>query len=511
MQVDDGELALLDVREVTRHGKGHPFLAANVPLSQLETQIRQRVPRRTTRIVLCDDDGSLSHEACLRLRMLGYKTVHILSGGTAAWQKTGYTLFPETDVPSKGFGAFASLHGKPRFITPNAVHEYSSTHPSQWLVMDARPFSEYQRGCIPGSINAPAGEALRCFDDLVSSPDVNVVINCMSATRGILGGLSLEAAGVANPVHVLLHGTRGWTLAGHELESDSARVVHPPGDLTQRSAMTRATRLLVRLDIPLVTLTTVNEWQRQAERTTYLVDVRSAKEFAAGHLSGAINAPDGAVVMSPQTYMATLNARVVLVDDDTVRATVAAMWLKQMGLFDVAVLKHGIAAGPLTVTDSTAPIARDAQFIGLERLIEMRKRGEVRILDLSASADYERAHIPGARWCSRATINGFVNNVTFADATVLTSTDGVIASYAGAELGHAVFVLRGGNNAWSDSGQTLTDERAEFVDARDDLWLASGERPGDPHKNMLNYLDWEEQLLDNVETSGEMPYRNLIW
>ena len=141
----------------------------------------------------------------------------------------------------------------------------------------------------------------------------------------------------------------------------------------------------------------------------------------------------------------------------------------------------------------------------------MRKRGGVRILDLSASADYERAHIPGARWCSRAAINGFVNTATFADATVLTSTDGVMAGYAGAELGQAVFVLRGGNSAWSDSDQPLTDERAEFVDARDDLWLASGERPGDPRKNMIDYLDWEEQLLDNVEASGEMPYRNLIW
>jgi len=28
---------------------------------------------------------------------------------------------------------------------------------------------------------------------------------------------------------------------------------------------------------------------------------------------------------------------------------------------------------------------------------------------------------------------------------------------------------------------------------------------------MVDYLDWEEQLLDNVEMSGEMLYRNLIW
>jgi len=123
MQVDDGELALLDVHEVLRFGEGHPLLAANTPLSQLEKQIQRRVPRRTTRIVLCDHDGSLSCEAGSRLRALGYNKVHILAGGTAAWKETGYTLFPETDEPSKGFGAFASLHGKPPFIAPRTLHE----------------------------------------------------------------------------------------------------------------------------------------------------------------------------------------------------------------------------------------------------------------------------------------------------------------------------------------------------------------------------------------------------
>ncbi len=34
--------------------------------------------------------------------------------------------------------------------------------------------------------------------------------------------------------------------------------------------------------------------------------------------------------MSPEQYFATLNARYVLIDDDTVRATVNALWLTKM-------------------------------------------------------------------------------------------------------------------------------------------------------------------------------------
>lgn len=51
---DGGEIALLDVREEGVFAKGHMFLAAPVPLSQLEIRVPVLVPRRSTRIVVTD-------------------------------------------------------------------------------------------------------------------------------------------------------------------------------------------------------------------------------------------------------------------------------------------------------------------------------------------------------------------------------------------------------------------------------------------------------------------------
>ena len=75
-----------------------------------------------------------------------------------------------------------------------------------------------------------------------------------------------------------------------------------------------------------------------AERTLYLLDVRTPAEYEAGHLRGARSAPGGQLVQETDYHVATWGARVVLVDDNGVRASMTASWLKQMGWHDVAVL-----------------------------------------------------------------------------------------------------------------------------------------------------------------------------
>ncbi|HWC93176.1 MAG TPA: rhodanese-like domain-containing protein, partial [Pseudolabrys sp.] len=56
---DGGELALIDVREELIFSQNHLLWARNVPLSRLELRFARLVPRKTTRIVLIDDDDGL--------------------------------------------------------------------------------------------------------------------------------------------------------------------------------------------------------------------------------------------------------------------------------------------------------------------------------------------------------------------------------------------------------------------------------------------------------------------
>ena len=62
------------------------------------------MPRLATRIVLVDDDEQLAQRAARVLRCLGYRDLHVLAGGNAAWREAGYELYSGVHVPSKAFG-----------------------------------------------------------------------------------------------------------------------------------------------------------------------------------------------------------------------------------------------------------------------------------------------------------------------------------------------------------------------------------------------------------------------
>src|SRR5215468_12517216 len=248
MLEDGQEIAFLDVREVVPFGAGHPLFATNLPLGHIEGEIAGLIPRLDTRVIVTDGGEGLSVVAANRLAAFGYENVAVLAGGAPAWAAAGLGLFPEIEVPSKGFGDFVAHHARPKFITPRELQRALASG-EDWVLIDSRPRREYQAGNIPGSIDAPAGQMLRCFDDLVPKPTTKVVVNCMSRTRGILGGTSLVAAGVPNEVYVLWNGTRGWLLEGLALERGATRFAAAPSPQARERARERASTLARRAGI----------------------------------------------------------------------------------------------------------------------------------------------------------------------------------------------------------------------------------------------------------------------
>jgi rhodanese-related sulfurtransferase len=518
MLADRREIAFLDMREIVPFGSGHPLLATNLPLSRMEPSIGRLVPRNTTRIVLTDGGGGHAALATERLGPMGYTDVAVVDGGAAAWAAAGEALFPEIEVPAKGFGAFAERFGRPEFISPPAL-DRALRSGEDWIVLDSRPRAEYRNGNIPGSIDAPGADVVRCFDDLVPSASTKVVVNCMSATRGILGGLSLMAAGVPNDVYVLHHGTRGWLLDGYALETDASRFPGPPSSAAIDSARVRVARIAERAGLRCIDRKTLERWRGEADRTTYLFDVRTTEEYAAGHLDGSRNAPEGTIVMNSGHYFATLNARIVLVDDDTVRATVTALWLSQMGWGEVAVLVDGLEGGSLeTGPEPTRDIGLDLapiRELAAREVETLCVEQPVRIIDVGASDSYVDGHVPAAVWCSRVALGALLGGEAHDGPTVLTSEDGVLARLAANDLDEAslkdVSILAGGNGAWRAAGLALSTGAARLVSPRDDHWLRASERPGETRRNVIDYLEWEVTLLDDIERGGNVPYRNLIW
>ena len=84
--IDDDELALLDVREEGVFGAdGHLLFAVCMPLSHLEIDILERVPRKSVRMILCDGGDGLAERAAAKLTGWGYGDISILEGGVPAW------------------------------------------------------------------------------------------------------------------------------------------------------------------------------------------------------------------------------------------------------------------------------------------------------------------------------------------------------------------------------------------------------------------------------------------
>ena len=507
----ESELALIDVREQGAFAEAHLLFAVCVPLSSMELAIGDLVPQHDTRVVVVAEsaDDDLGRRAWERLGALGYADVGVLAGGLAAWRTRGFEVFSGVNVPSKAFGEFVEqTYGTPR-VTAHEVKRMLDEG-EDVVVVDSRPYGEYHRMNIPSSTDMPGAELALRIHDMAPDPGTFVVVNCAGRTRSIIGTQSLINAGIENRVAALKDGTMGWHLAGFELEHAATRVAPVPGDVGMAKALAAARRVADRFGVPTVERATVEEWRQAPGRTTYLLDVRSPDEYADGHLPGFRNAPGGQLVQATDEYVAVRNARLVLADDEGVRATMTASWLIQMGWKDVFVLDGGVGSGTL-VTGAWQPTLRGTLADATVTTDELAAHLDaVTVIDLGPSPAYEQRHIPGALWCVRARLGTALAEIPADDPVVLTSPDGTLARLAldeARELGHEVQALEGGTKRWLAEGRAAETGLAGAIGATDDVWYKPYEHRGAQERFMRDYLTWEVALPEQIARDGTARFR----
>jgi rhodanese-related sulfurtransferase len=515
---DGDELALLDVREQGRFfADGHLLFACSLPLSWLELRIADLVPRRGTRVVLCDGGEGLAERAAERLAGFGYTAANVLAGGTPAWREAGHELFSGFNVPSKAFGEYVET----AYHTPSvSADELKAMMDSgeRLVVLDSRPMDEFRVMNIPGGVDVPGAELAYRVHDLAPSPDTTVVVNCAGRTRSIIGAQSLINAGIPNKVVALRNGTMGWHLAGHRLEHGNTRAAPEVSPEAMEKARAVAERVAGRFGVKTVDRDTLAAWRKESEaRTLFLLDVRHPEEFEAGHLPGSRSAPGGQLVQATDVYMATRGARVVLVDDTGVRATMTASWLIQMGWEEVYVLQGGLAGS----TPEQGP--RPPEVLGLdaatageiapEALAAALEAGEAVVIDLGYSRDYLKGHIPGAWFALRSRLDKSFAEIPGAGTVVLTSPDGVLARLAAPEVralaAGPVKVLQGGTAAWQAEGQPLEQGGERAADPlNDDAVLKPYDHEQGVEAAMKEYLSWEINLVEQIERDGTTRFKH---
>ena len=259
------------------------------------------------------------------------------------------------------------------------------------------------------------------------------MVNCAGRTRSIIGAQSLINAGLPNKVLALRNGTMGWSLAGFACDSGKNRRAPKVSPQTLEWARAAALGVAQRCGVVRVDRDTFERWRGDETRTLYLIDVRDPAEYEAGHIAGAISAPGGQLVQATDQYVGTLGARVVLADDAEVRALMTASWLRQMGFVDVFVLAERGGEAGIAAATALTPIALLDEPISCAALAELLSRDAATVVDLAASRNYLKDHIPGAWFAIRTRLDRAFKNIAPRGTLVLTSEDGEIARLALAE------------------------------------------------------------------------------
>ncbi|MFV0259509.1 MAG: rhodanese-like domain-containing protein, partial [Acidimicrobiales bacterium] len=219
-------------------------------------------------------------------------------------------------------------------------------------------------------------------------------------------------------------------------------------------------------------------------------------------------------------YLGPLGARLVLVDDDGVRAKMTEAWLRRMGWIDTVVLTPGaldsidpLVSGPEPRPDLarlSVPTIRPpdlAARLGVEPG-SGPPAGPVEdglvIIDVDDSEKYRRrGHLPGAWWGIRSRLDEARAAIGDARTVVLTSSDGVLARLAVADAvaqwpDAEVAALAAGNKGWRHAGYDMEPGFDRATTTVDDRWYKPYEHAGAVAERMQGYLDWEVALVAKV-------------
>ncbi|MGO9116534.1 MAG: rhodanese-like domain-containing protein [Desulfomonilaceae bacterium] len=518
--ISDGkEIAILDPREEGIFGKAHLLVAVNVPLSRLELRVGRLVPRKSTRIVLTDGGDGMSERAALKLKELGYNSVAILDGGYRAWQAAGHEVFSGMSVPGKAFGEWIAVTYDTPTITTEEVHKKILSG-QDVVILDSRPANEYFNMNIPGSTNCPVSELVYRLPELSIKPETFIVVNCAGRTRSLIGTQTLINAGVKNKVAALRGGTMAWQMAGFELEHGSTRHAPEPWGKNFERALETAQKVADRHQVKTIDSKTLDAFKAESDtRTLYIIDVRTPDEFRAGHRPDSEYGWGVQIVQGIDRYAATRNARIVLVDNQMVRALMTASWMVQAGWPETFVLADPFSGVQLETGSRLPKVPRLDKIklptIDIAELNELIKQGKVTVVDFADSLSYKRGHIPGAWFAIRSGLAEVVKKLPESSSFVVTGDDPNLLTLAAADLvsvsGKPVRILAGGNAAWRKANLPLSKGLEKLASEPEDifrmpfLW-GHFEDKKEFEEAANDYLNWELQLPAQLERASELHF-----
>ena len=508
---DGQEVAVLDIREHGQYGEEHLFYIISIPYSKLEIEIARLVPRKNVRMVLVGDEhGTLSGKALKRLGAMGYQNIHVLEGGMPAWKNAGFEVFAGVNLPSKAFGELAEHAFNTPRITAVELNQKIAAKENM-VILDGRPFAEYKKMSIPTAMCCPNGELALRIDEIAPDPETTIVINCAGRTRSIIGAQTLINLGIPNKVLALENGTQGWYLQDLPLDHGQTRKYPEQiSDVGQDARKSRAKNLAEKHHVQFVDNTTVQAWLKDQDRATFLCDVRTPEEFAKGTVSGAQHTPGGQLVQATDQYVGIKGARLVLIDDEGVRAPAMASWLAMLG-WEVAVWLDAFKHASINTQDLKVAASNDDMTqISSDEIAALMNAG-VKVIDLRPSMKFRESHIVGASWSIRPKLSELAlspqqKSILFVAEDIETAQ---LASIDLREMGvNQIYVNVDTPTSWKEAKLPLesTPNSPTNEQCIDYLFFVHDRHDGNKAA-ARQYLAWEMNLLAQIDELEKSTYK----
>lgn len=210
-------------------------------------------------------------------------------------------------------------------------------------------------------------------------------------------------------------------------------------------------------------------------------------------------------------------ARIVLTDDDGVRADMTASWLAQMG-WDVRVVEpagaqaFGETGEPPRDVPAT-PEVEEVSPATLAGWLRDAAPDSLAIVDVTASANYVKRHLPGAWFAVRAQLRDALATIPAAQRYVFTCGSSLLARFAAADArgllpaSAQIAVLAGGTAAWIAAGLPVETGETRLASPRADRYRRPYEGTDNAAAAMQAYLDWEFGLVDQLKRDGTHHFR----
>ncbi len=495
----DEPFVLLDTRETAIFARGHILGSTNIPLSFLEASVESLIPDFATKIILAADDDRTVEFARAGLESLGYQNILDLQGGVAAWALAGYVLFSGTNVLSKAFGEYIEDKLSTPCITAQDLKNWQDTG-KPFLLLDGRTPHEHNDYCIPGAFHCANGDLPLITETLRSNPELPVVVHCAGRTRSIIGSQVLRDSDLENPVYALKNGTIDWVAAGYPLEFGVNRPFLSNTKVQLESSVNFAKSRLRDYGIVELNLEQVGKLT-QSCKTVYLFDIRSAAEYEYGSLGNAQNVAGGQLVQTTDQYIAVRNSAIVLCDDDHIRATYVAIWLKRMGWRNI--YTHSLDKGNCCLQKFPTYVTHGDTITGPE-LAGKFNDTSICIVDLRRSPDYVQQHIPGAQFFLRQPGKNY--DCLPLDKTIVLvahESEKYTSLVAGeiVDTGRKVQTLTGGMQDWVENRFPVESDNHRFLCHPVDVSLSVEDYQDYRviYREGKRYLNWEIELLDLLE------------